>query len=331
MTDLEGMTVLVTGAAGFIGSRLVELLIQDQVKVKALLRSGVQFPRFERPGCLPCRGDVTIPDSLIPATKDCRIIFHCAYGEGGLNEARRVNVEGTLNVLREALKAGTRRVVFVSSIAVHGTSLPEIVHENQPYVTQGSPYEISKAEAERSALEFGRRNGIEVVIIRPALVYGPGSPLWTVRLLQRIKYEKILLVGGGRGVANLIYVDDVAREMMRAASAPDIAGEPFFSSGTDAVTWHDLLARYSQMLGKSLPASCPRWRAKLLCQKDRWGFRLAGRPVRIELFDLQSHLQTARFSMEKAERFLSFRPEISFSQGMEKTEDWLRRAGYLSA
>ncbi len=329
MTGLRGSTVLVTGAAGFIGSRLVEQLVQEGARVRALLRSGIQSPQFTFPGCEPIRGDVTLPDSLIPAVKGCRVVFHCAFGEGSLDASRRVNVEGTLNILREACRAETRRVVFTSSIAVHGTGLSGVIDESQPFVTQGNPYEISKAEAERSALEFGRRNGIEVVIIRPTLVYGPASPNWTLRLLQRVKFEKIRLVGGGQGIANLVYIDDVVQSLMLAATTSGADGEAFFISGSDPGTWRELLAKYAQMLEKPLPPSLSLWRANLLYHNDLWKSRLIQSPMRVELFDLIAQVQTARFSIKKAERQLGFRPRFDFASGMENTENWLRRSGYL--
>lgn len=326
---LHGVPVLVTGAGGFIGSRLVEQLIDAGAQVKVLLRSGIQFERFEHLGCRPLRGDITLPETLPPAVEGCQLVFHCAFGGGDLEESRRVNVEGTLNLLRAAKASGTRRVVHVSSVAVHGTRLPAVVHESQPYVTDGSPYEVSKAEGERAALGFGGENGLEVVVIRPTLVYGPGSQTWTLKLVQRVKYDRVILVAGGTGITNVVYVDDVTWAMMLAAVAPGVAGEAFFISGAGIVTWHEFLGRYAQMCGKPLPPSLPLWLAKLEFQRGLWGYRLIRRPMRITPFDLQAHVQRAVFSIEKAQRVLGYKPQVSLNEGMRRTEEWLHRAGYL--
>ncbi len=113
--NLEGASVLVTGASGFVGFRLVDTLVSRGARVNVLLRDGAQAERFENLGCQAFIGDLTMPRSLVPAVHACSLVFHVAVSFGGLEEERRVNVEGTLSLLEAASSGGGQRFVYVSS------------------------------------------------------------------------------------------------------------------------------------------------------------------------------------------------------------------------
>src|SRR5262245_8250878 len=183
------MQVLVTGASGFIGSRLVERLGGMGMRVRALVRRGV-LSRPEQQ-CERIRGDVTVLETLYSAVQGCEVIFHCAWGGHSLAEARRINVLGTRNVFTAAAAAGVRRVVHLSSMAVHGHRLPALLTEEYPLQFQGDAYAVSKAEGERVALELGAVYGVQVVVLRPTLVYGPQSPIWLLGYFERVKHEQL--------------------------------------------------------------------------------------------------------------------------------------------
>src|SRR5262249_3073922 len=126
------------------------------------------------------QGDVTRPETLARAVAGCDVVFHCAWGGASLADARRVNVDGTRHVIEAAAAAHVRRIVHLSSMAVHGNVRKAELTEEAPLVDRGDAYSVSKAEGERLALELGRTRGVEVVALRPSLVYGPGSPFWLV-------------------------------------------------------------------------------------------------------------------------------------------------------
>lgn len=329
MNDLRGKTILVTGAGGFIGSRLAEALTAKHAKVKVLLRSGLRKETFQRKGIEVVRGDITLPESLPQAVEDCQIIFHCAVGGDELEVARRINVQGTLDLMKAAALAGTKRVVHVSSVAVHGTILPKIVREDQPYLKDGSVYAITKAEGEQAAIHFGEETNLEVVIIRPTLVYGPNSLDWTISLLDKIKYEQILLVGGGVGITNLVYVDDLVQGMILAATTPGVSGEVFFISGSEIVSWREFIGKYALLLGKPMPPSLPLWQAKIMYHIGVWHYRLTRTPNKITPLSLYSHNQHNVFSIEKAQQKLGYVPQFTLDQGIVKIKEWLIENDYL--
>jgi nucleoside-diphosphate-sugar epimerase len=316
------MTVLVTGAQGFGMSR-------RGVAARALVRRGLVAPWESKGPTERVRGDVTDPESLHRAMAGCELVFHCAWGGESLADARRINVDGTRNVLTAAAAAGVRRVVHLSTMAVHGHRLPPVLTEECPFDMGGDAYGVSKAEGELAAFELGVKHGVEVVALRPTLVYGPRAPLWVLAYFDRTRREEVALVDGGEGLANLVYVDDLVDAMWAAAQKPGVGGEAFLISGAEPVTWRRYIGAFARMCGKPLPRSVPRWRANLEMQWLRVYGTLANRPRRLVGMDLQLMPARTAVSIEKAQRLLGFTPPTSFDAGMAHCEAWLRQEGYL--
>jgi len=322
-----GERVLVTGGTGFIGSRLVKRLAQEGHVVQILCRHGQV--RASSSSVSFCYGDVTAPDTLHPAMEGCSLVFHCAAASGSLPDARKVNVEGTRNVMMAAAQARVQRIVHLSSIAVYGRYLPPEVSEDQPHQPGRDPYAISKSEGERLALDLGKEYGIQVVVLRPTLVYGPASPTWTIWFFQRVKYGQVVLPDFGRGRANLVYVDDLIDALLLAATVPGASNQAFNINGSEAPTWGQYLGCFARMLGKPPPPGMSRWRARLEAQKNVWSFRFTRRPSRLTPSDYSLMVMSSVFSNRKAEQVLGYRPRVGLAEGMQHTENWLRETGYL--
>jgi nucleoside-diphosphate-sugar epimerase len=204
-----------------------------------------------------------------------------------------------------------------------------VLTEDHPLAGRGDAYAVSKAEGEREALAVGTAHGLEVVVLRPTLVYGPGSPIWLVGYFERVKSERLALVDGGRGLANLLHVDDLIDAMLLAAERPGIAGEAFLVSGEQPVTWRQYLGYFARMCGKPPPASISRHRAYLEVQWGRLYGTLTGRPRRIAGMDLVEMTQRTRVSIDKARRLLRWEPRVALDAGMNAAEAWLRQQGHL--
>ncbi|HLK10809.1 MAG TPA: NAD-dependent epimerase/dehydratase family protein [Candidatus Binatia bacterium] len=318
---------LVTGADGFIGARLVARLAGAGVAVRALVRRGLL--RRAEAHVERVRGDVTDPTSLDEAARGCDVVFHCAWGGTTLAEARAINVEGTVNVVDAAARAGARRVVHLSTMSVHGRRLPAVLTEDCPLVFRGDAYGVSKAEGERAAFARGAAGGVEVVALRPTLVYGPRAPFWLVGYFQRVRSEQVALIDGGRGLANLIFVEDVVDALLAAAGTPGVAGEAFLVSGAEPVAWREYLGAFATMCGKPPPPSVPLWRARLAVQALRVYGTLTQRPRRLVGMDLQLMPMRTTVSIERATTRLGWRPATSFPEGMRRCAAWLRAEGYL--
>jgi nucleoside-diphosphate-sugar epimerase len=325
---LERLPVLVTGGEGFIGNVLTEHLRDRGAAVRVLVRDPVSLTT-DRDRVV---GDVTLAASLADAVRGCEVVFHCAAAGGGpLAHARAVNVEGTRNLLEAALQAGTvRRVVHLSSVAVHGPRLPAVVSEDQPFCSAGDAYSMTKAQAEVVARSYNGRAALEVVVVRPTCVYGPRSTTWVLAPFKRIRDEQVLLVGSGAGLINLIYVTDLVELLLLAATSPRSPGQVFIGSGVTPVTWSEYLNAFAAMQGKPCPPTVSVYWAFVLAHAYLWRFRFTRKPGRLSPGDLRQHMNRSVFSIGKARELIGFEPRVTFNEGIKLTEAWLRETGYLS-
>jgi nucleoside-diphosphate-sugar epimerase len=321
-------TVLVTGAGGFVGGRLVERLREDGVAVHALIRDGTKAARLAALGCAVHRGDVTLPDTLAAAIAGCDGVVNCATGGSDWEQSRAVNVQGVQHVLTAAARAGVRRVVHVSSVVAHGRSWPPVLTESFPLQFTGDPYAVTKAEGERDGFPCAARLGVELAVVRPTIVYGPGSPRILLDL-RRVGLERVKLLAHGRGLLNVVYVDDVVDALRLAMTVPAAAGRGFLVSGAAPVTVREYYAAIAAMRGKAPPPAIALWRGRLEAAAGRWYFRFTRRPAIVEDNDIGLMSEHARVGIDEARRALGWEPRTSFADGMRRTEAWLRRRGWL--
>jgi nucleoside-diphosphate-sugar epimerase len=259
--DFGGRRILITGGTGFIGGRLVEILAGRGAAVRVLVRNIAGASRIARFPVELTPGDVTQPAAVQPAAQGCDVIFHCAYGkEGDAAAQRAVNVDGTRHVLEAAKQAGAR-VVHVSTLSVYGDTPDGVLDESAPRRYSQNPYADTKLDGEKLALEFGRTHGVPVAVVQPTIVYGPFAPAWTVRLLNDLQTRRVILINGGDGLCNAVYIDDLIHGMLLAAVKPEAAGEAFLLSGAQPVMWREFYAAYEAMLGVSATVSMSRAQA----------------------------------------------------------------------
>jgi nucleoside-diphosphate-sugar epimerase len=361
--------VLVTGASGFIGGRIVERLFeQEKESVRVLLRDPAGGARVARQPVELAQADVTDQRAVCEAAAGCDVVIHCAFGtHGDAAERRVVTVEGTRNVLEAAVRAGARRVVHLSTVMVYGLSSAPVLHEGLPRRPAGDAYGDAKLEAEELALRYHRERGLPVSVIQPGIVYGPFGSAWTQRVIERLRTGIVPLIDGGERVCNAAYVDDVVEAVLLAAEREEAVGEAFLISG-EPVTYRDFYERFAQMAGGRtvpMPAdeAIERWRARrrdaeLLSRRtlQRLGgarpgealIRLAERaelwlgehlPSRDRPAEEPVHLtdpvsvklqaQRARVSTEKARERLGWGPSFDFETGARLTERWARWANLV--
>jgi nucleoside-diphosphate-sugar epimerase len=134
---------------------------------------------------------------------------------------------------------------------VYGRTADGDLTEESPRRKLGEAYADSKLAAEREVLACGRRHGLPVTVLQPTAVYGPWGGVWTERVLAMLRTGRVILVDGGSGLANAVYVDDLVSAMLLAAVAPGAVGEAFLVSGEEPVTWRELFGRFERMLGAS--------------------------------------------------------------------------------
>jgi nucleoside-diphosphate-sugar epimerase len=245
--SLAGRRVLVTGATGFIGGRLVERLIVEQgAEVRVLVRNLAAAARLARFPVTVLRGDITSTPDLAVAIQGCDAVFHCAYGTSGSQKHRAyINREGTRRVLEASRAANVGRIVYLSTLMVYGQTTDGDLDETAPRRRFGNAYSDSKLEAEQIALT----SGLPVAVLQPTAVYGPYGGVWTESVIRALKAGRQILVNGGDGLGNAVYVDDLVSAMLLAAVKEEAVGEAFLVSSDEPVTWREMFGRFERMLG----------------------------------------------------------------------------------
>jgi nucleoside-diphosphate-sugar epimerase len=310
-------TIAVTGATGFIGQALCDTLAAAGRPLRRVVRT--------RAAAMPdavAIGDIGPATDWRGALEGARCVVHLAArthvmresAADPLAEYRRANVESTLRLAREAAAAGVRRLVFMSSIKVNGESTRRPYTEADPPRPEDA-YGVSKWETEQALAGVAAATGLEVVVLRPPLVYGPGVKGNFLRLLRIVAREERLPLASVANRRSLVYVGNLADAVVAAIDAPGAAGRTFLAADPEDVSTPDLVRAIAQALGtrpRLLP--CP---VALL----HLGAMLAGRRGDVER--LTGSLQVDASALK---RELGWRPRATLAQGLEDTARWFRAA-----
>ena len=329
--DLTSKTIAITGIGGFIGLRMAERCLERGMRVQGLELSKVAAARARALGIDVVVGDINDAKRVAQACKGADVVFHTAaiVEEGGTMERfRKVNVEGARSVAAAAREAGTQRFIHLSSVMVYGFKFPPYITEDGPKRGENNPYCQTKIESEPAVMAFHEPGKMEVIIVRPGDVYGPGSVPWVLRPLEMMKTGQFILVDGGRGTINHVYIDNLLDGIFLTLEK-DATGTPFvFTDGCDT-SWAEYFGYLARMAGK------PKMRAvsaRVLRPLMGVSNRIAGLFGRQGLGDPSAVGFLTRpypYSIEKARKVLGYRPKVTLKEGMQRTEAWLYLNGYL--
>jgi nucleoside-diphosphate-sugar epimerase len=242
--------ILVTGATGFIGSRLCErLALHYHLPYRALVRSFTKATRIARMGADMVAGDLMDRNSLTAALEGCDAVVHLAHADD------ETAPRATRNLLTACLRARIRRFVYVSSMAVHGPAPgPECAHEETATIRRyGEAYPDSKAAQEELVREAVARHGFPAAILRPTIVYGPYGPFVT-EVVRSARTGQVTLIDEGKWVCNAVYVDDVCDAIHAALWRDEALGKPCFVTADQPITWQDFVLGFARMVDP-LPVS----------------------------------------------------------------------------
>ncbi len=324
----EQLPILITGATGFIGSRLTERLLALGVRVRILARSREKAAPLAALGAEVIVGDLT--DSTVVQTlcDGCRLVCHGAAWLGTpytKEVAWKVNVTGTAALAAAAVRAKVTRFVHLSSIAVYGPVREGVITEDWPLWTGVDLYGDSKIAGE-AVLQDAARKGLPLVILRPGLVYGPHGRGWTLRFVDWIGAGRPAMVAGGHGYCWPVFVDNLVDAILLAMDR-SVTGNAFTIVDTTA-TWREFLGYYAHMLHKPI-RSVPLVAAYALALGDELRAFLTRTPPRIRPTAIGYTVSRARHNTRKATHLLGWTPRIALPEGMLLTERWLKEQGYL--
>jgi len=316
----------VTGAAGFVGRSIVDALLEGGDSVVAVLR-----PRHREPADWRGRAELVRADLAVElpasALRGVEVVFHCAAQVRPTWERERYvwsNVLGTRNVLEAAEAGGVRRVVHFSSLAVHGEHIDHRgADESAPFANPPpNPYVATKIDAER-IVEEARGRGLDVAVLRPGWVWGPGDP-GIEGIARELRRGRFLLPGPGSNVLHLAYVENLARAALLAGTVEAARNGAFIVHDELGLTSEDFVRKLAAAIGASgrirhvpIPVALAGAAfVEVLC-------KAAHRDPVVTPYQVAILARNQGFSVGKARRVLGFRPVVPFEEGLARTARWI--------
>jgi nucleoside-diphosphate-sugar epimerase len=270
---IEKAKILVTGANGFLGTRLVEFLaLAYRADVRALVRDLGRSVRLCRLPVEIALGDVRDERAIERAIDGCSIVVHCASGIDARTPHASSTFSGTQIVARAALLHKVQRLVHISSAAVYGSPGAVEVNENYPLSPRwkNDVYGAAKIAGEHLVHKFFL-GGLPSTIIQPTIIYGPYSAEWSIHPLETLRTSNYVLPKGG--LLSPVYVDDVVRAIILAATRTEAVGQRYIVSGSETIDWVSFYEAYAKMgvKGRVLPASADAYWKLVKQHKSRTG------------------------------------------------------------
>ncbi len=327
-------TCLVTGASGFIGGRLAERLMSDGHSVRCLVRASSDTSRLAALDVEIVVGDLSSTDSLEAAADGADAVFHCAAlvsDWATVDEISAVNVAGTRNLLDACARASVRRLIHLSSTDVYGHPGGREIDESHTPARFSNWYAQTKLEAEGEVRHAQRTGSLETVILRPATVYGPGSADVVGEIARAIAAGHMLLIGGGRAIAGLSYVENVIDAVLLALDHDGAPGHTFNVSDGLSTTWRQFTDDLAAGLGCGrVRFSLPPAPASAVALSLEQGYRLLRRTTGLRTAPLLSRQavqvlgRDQDFSTQRIRGSLGWRPRVDYEDGLAATLTWLK-------
>jgi 2-alkyl-3-oxoalkanoate reductase len=324
------MTVLVTGAAGFLGSHLTDLLLARGEQPRVLIRPGERITASTRGDVDVRRGDIGDRAVLEAALGGVDSVLHCAARCGPWGppaEYESTNVRALETLVRAALSAGVRRLVHVSSITVHGNDVHGAADETAPLREEPNPYSRSKVAGERLLERMIERDGAPVTIVRPGWIYGPRDGASFARIARMIENGQMMMVGGGENHLPLIYARDAAQGVLLASEAGQAVGRSYLLINDEPVTQRDYVTAIAAELGAPAPTRhIPYWFGMMLGAAAETLGRLTRRrnPPPVMRYGMQLLGGENRFTITRARHELGFTPRVDLAEGVSRSVAWYR-------
>ena len=318
MTTLEGKSVVVTGAGGFIGGHLVERVVRDGARVRALCRYNSRNERgtldWLEPNVLAevevVLGELRDVESVAAAIEGSEVVLHLGaqiaipYSYVNPRDFLEVNVLGTLNVAQAALRHGVQRIVHTSTSEVYGTAQSVPITETHPLEPQ-SPYAASKVAADKLMDSYHRSFDLPVCVLRPFNTYGPRQSARAIipTIISQALAGSTLRLGSLHPRRDLTYVEDTAAAFVAAATSEGAVGRTIQLGTNHDVSVGDLVDMVAEVLGRELTVETDPVRV---------------RPDKTEVERLISGPRLAR-------ELLGWEPTVDLREGLARTIDWIER------
>jgi nucleoside-diphosphate-sugar epimerase len=333
--SLPPLDILLTGGTGFIGSQLAQSALKLGHRITVASPANNETERFRC--ALLARAGISVIDAGLHDRERLRaalagrdVVIHLAAAqheaEAPESHFRKVNVDGTRNLLELACEAGVRRFVHGSTIGVYGQASTGVLDEDSPPAPD-SAYGRTKLEAEHAVAQFATR--LETAIVRISEAYGPGD-MRLLKLFRAIDRGRYVTIGAGRNERQLIYVDDLCRGLLAAAHLRAAVGQTMILAGSERLTTDDVASGIGSALGKSrVVRHVPLWPFDFAATVMETCLPPLGIKPPLHRRRLDYFRKSFRFSTQRAQSLLDFRPEVSFVEGARRTAEWYRTQALL--
>lgn len=325
------MNVLVTGATGFVGGHLVQLLVRHGHEVKALARQTSDTSFLKKLSVEIVGGDIRDEAAMKQAMAGCQCVYHLAAKTTKDRLSKKDyyahNVQGTKNVAQAALDAGVSRLVYASTVGVYGTVRNSSIDENTA-PNPDSYYRETKLGGEKEILRLHRDSGLPVVVARLGSVFGPGSCSW-LDLCRKIVRGKFRIIGAGENYDHMVYVEDLVEGVRRCGETKGVEGRTYIITGSQPAKLRQVLEIIAKELGAdTFLESLPAGPFRVYQQLCAFVYRSSGIQLpRSHYYDL--FFMNHRFTATKAQEELGYFPNVSLRDGFRQLLGWYREKGYL--
>lgn len=329
------MKYLITGATGFIGPYLVKKLVSQGENCRCLVRKNSDkgnLPKHKNIEFI--EGDVTKSETLKDITDNVDYVIHMAT-LGHMSNYRVpkemfevVNVQGTLNIMREARRGHAKKVVHCSSVAAMGIC-SDIPADEESECQPHHPYGVSKFKAEQEVLNLVQKESLPAVIVRFSMVYGPGDRRDILRLTRMAKKGLFPKVGNRQKLTPLIHVVDAVEGLLLSLEKGKI-GEIYLVTNKNSEPFDRLRSIIQESLGvPRIPLYIPEWAALSSASFVEWVFNHLGKAPPVTRKNIESTLVDRVFSIDKARRELGFKTKVDPEAGLKETIKWYMDNGWV--
>lgn len=329
------MQILITGANGFVGRHLVLALQKRGDSVRALSSPTGDTTWLREHGIAIFRGDIRRPSMLTEPLRGVDAVVHLVAETkkkwGPMQDAYAVNVTGTENVCRAAMRAGVRRLVHVSTSAIYNMNVGRPVTEDDPLEPLDDPYCLTKAQGDSLVQRMISDDHLPAIIIRLGALLGPGDSLNFGRLADRIRAGRGIIVGSGNNVIPFVYISDVVQALLLALDSEQAIGQIYNISHDQPITQKQYLSAIAQEMGVVPPhihvPYYPMYTAAYVTERISLlsGYRLPPVATRHGIKILG---EDGRLSIDKARRDLGYVPQVPTREAVRLTAAWYQRCDY---
>jgi nucleoside-diphosphate-sugar epimerase len=328
--------VLLTGASGFIGRRILEGLAgEGDLTLSILLRDPDKAEDLVKDASLEIhKGDITRPESLKAALSGKAVIIHCAALMSNFDSEThagfyKVNVTGTRNLLKSCDLNTLKQFIHISTVGVYGACGKEPLDEEAPYGSALSTYEWSKKESELAVLKYAKERNIPFTILRPSPMYGVGMSYGWPDTIKAINSGKMLIPGNGKAKIHLLNVGDLVRAIKLALLNKSAINKIYNIAGPEILNLAKVFDTISEIMGAKRPGKLPFlpvYFASVFLNFIPAGLK-GGKlalltPHRISFFS-KNHF----YDISKARRELNYEPCVNMREGFGRMINWCRRKG----